>query len=236
MITLYTFGRRFGLPDPSPFVTKAEMLLKLAGLEYRMNSKGLFRAPKGKLPYIDDEGTIVADSTFIRWHIEKKYNFDFDRGLSTAERAIAWSVEKMLEDNLYWALLHARWMDQANFDRGPATFFNAVPAPMRPLVKGMVRRKVREYLRGHGLGRHAQHEILAIAAKDIESLANILGEKPYLMGDQPTGIDAAGYAFAAGSLCPLFETPVRAAAEAHANLVAYSKRMREQYYPDLASV
>jgi hypothetical protein len=28
MITLYAFGPAFGLPDPSPFVTKAEVLLK----------------------------------------------------------------------------------------------------------------------------------------------------------------------------------------------------------------
>ncbi len=35
MITLYSFGPFFGLPDASPFVMKGEMLLKLAGLPYR---------------------------------------------------------------------------------------------------------------------------------------------------------------------------------------------------------
>jgi len=35
MITLYSFGPGFGLPDPSPFVTKAEVLLKMAELPYR---------------------------------------------------------------------------------------------------------------------------------------------------------------------------------------------------------
>lgn len=80
MITLYTFGPAFGLPDPSPFVTKAEMLLKLAGLPYQTNTKGFRKAPKGKLPYIEDAGTIIPDSTFIRWHLEQKYHVDFDRG------------------------------------------------------------------------------------------------------------------------------------------------------------
>ena len=32
MITLATFGPAFGLPDPSPFVTKADVLLKISGL------------------------------------------------------------------------------------------------------------------------------------------------------------------------------------------------------------
>ena len=35
MITLRTFGPYFGLPDASPFVIKAMLLLKFAGLEYQ---------------------------------------------------------------------------------------------------------------------------------------------------------------------------------------------------------
>jgi hypothetical protein len=47
MITLYTFGPAFGLPDPSPFVTKVEVLLKMAGLAYRTDTTGFRQAPKG---------------------------------------------------------------------------------------------------------------------------------------------------------------------------------------------
>ena len=108
MITLYTFGPAFGLPDPSPFVTKAEVLLKMAGLPYRMDTKGFRKAPKGKLPYIRDGEDIIADSTFIRLHLEKRYNIDFDEGLSPKERGLAWAVEKMCEDHLYWLLVYAR--------------------------------------------------------------------------------------------------------------------------------
>jgi glutathione S-transferase len=97
MITLYTFGPGFGLPDPSPFVMKAEMLLKIAGLSYRLDSKGFSKAPKGKLPYIDDDGERIADSTFIRWHLEKTHKVDFDRGLSEEQRAVAWAFERTAE-------------------------------------------------------------------------------------------------------------------------------------------
>ena len=64
MITLYTFGPAFGLPDPSPFVMKVETLLKMAKLPYRTDQSGFTKAPKGKLPYIDDDGVIVADFDF----------------------------------------------------------------------------------------------------------------------------------------------------------------------------
>jgi glutathione S-transferase len=154
MITLYTFGPHFGLPDGSPFVTKTMLLLKFAGLPYQENRQGYGRAPKGKLPYIDDAGIIVADSTFIRFHIERKYGFDFDAGLTPAQKAAAWAIEKMCEEHLYLALLATRWLDDANFARGPAQFFKAVPMPLRPIVQSLVRRKVVKTLKLQGFGRH----------------------------------------------------------------------------------
>jgi glutathione S-transferase len=232
MITLYTFGPGFGLPDPSPFVMKAETLLKMAGLPYRTDAGGFRKAPKGKLPYIDDDGERVADSTFIRWHLERKYGIDFDRGLGPEERAVAWAFEKMAEDHVYWALVHARWMDDANFARGPRQFFRIVPAPLRPLVVAMVRRKVRAALHGQGMGRHSPAEIVALATHAIAATADYLGGKPFFMGAEPTGVDATLFAFTAGALCPLFETPIRGAAERHDNLRRYVGRMAARYYPE----
>ncbi len=234
MITLYTFGPAFGLPDASPFVTKAEMLLKLAGLPYQARRGSLRRAPKGKLPYLDDMGRIVADSTMIRWHIEKTYHIDFDAGLSAAERGIAWAAEKLMEDHLYWAVARVRWLDQANFDKGPAQFFRGVPAPVRGLAERLVRYKVRKTLWGQGLGRHSEEDLVALASKGVTSIADILGDKPYLMGNAPCGADATLFAFAGSLLCPVFDTPIRTAAEGHANLVAYMERLRAEFYPELA--
>jgi len=154
VITLYTFGPLFGLPDASPFVMKGEMLLKLAKLEYQTSNKGFMRAPKGKLPYIDDNGTIVADSTLIRLYLEQKYAVDFDRNLSMREKGTAWATEKMLEDHLYWVLVYWRWMKDANFAKGPANFFKRAPAFIRPLIIWKVRGNVRRNLHAHGIGRH----------------------------------------------------------------------------------
>jgi glutathione S-transferase len=234
MITLYTFGPAFGLPDPSPFVTKAEVLLKMSGLPYRTDTSGFNKAPKGKLPYIDDGGIIVADSTFIRTHIERRYDIDLDAGLDSAERSVAWAFEKMCEEHLYFALLHARWMIDENFDAGPRRFFEAAPLPLRSLIVAMVRREVRRNLRGHGMGRHSEDEIAQLAARDLGAIAGFLADKPYLMGDRPCGADATLFAFIAATLATCFRTPIRVAAELQPNLVAYRDRMMEQYYPALA--
>jgi glutathione S-transferase len=236
MITLYTFGPAFGLPDPSPFVMKAEMLLKMAGLPYRTDTKGFRKAPKGKLPFIEDDGERIADSTFIRWHLEQRYGIDFDRGLDKEQRAVAWAFEKMMEDQLYWTVVDARWTDDANFAKGPMIFFRRVPTLMRPLVIKMIRRKVRNALHAHGIGRHLPAEITALASRSIDSVANYLGQKPFFMGPEPTGIDATLFAFTAGTLCPTFETPIRVASERHDNLKRYVARMTARYYPDREAI
>jgi glutathione S-transferase len=234
MLTLYAFGPGFGLPDSSPFVTKAEVLLKMSGVPYRKDTTGFKKAPKGKLPYIDDGGMLVADSTFIRMHLQRRYDIDFDASLSPAERGVAWAFEKMCEDHLYWAVVHARWMIDENFDAGPRRFFDDAPAPLRPLIVAMVRRQVRRTLWGHGLGRHSEEEIAQLAVRDLGAIADFLGEKPYLMGARPCGADATVFAFVAGCLPARFRTPIRIAAELQPNLVAYRDRMMAQYYPELA--
>ncbi len=235
MIILYSFGAGFGLPDPSPFVTKAEVLIKMSGLPYKTDTTGFRKAPKGKQPYISDDGTVVADSTFIRMHLEEKHGIDFDKGLSKAERATAWAFEKMCEDHLYWTVLHARWMLDDNFNRGPRGFFGAAPAPIRPLIIAMVRRQVRRNLWGHGVGRHSKAEIEQLGIRDIDAIADFLADKPYLMGQAPCGADATVFAFVTGVLCTRFVTPIRDAAEKHANLIAYRDRMMARYLPDFAA-
>jgi len=230
MITLYTFGPYFGLPDGSPFVIKVMLLLKFAGLEYGEDRGGYGKAPKGKLPYLDDDGLIVADSTFIRFHIEKKYGFDFDAGLTSEQRAAAWAAEKMCEEHLYFALVATRWLDDANFAKGPAQFFKAVPMPLRPIVQSLIRRRVKKTLTLQGFGRHTGAERDAFAIADINALASLLGDKDFLMGEKPCGADATVFAFVASFLTPVLDTPIRAAAERDANLAAYKDRITRLYF------
>ena len=87
MITLYGSGPNFGLPDASPFVTKAETLLRMSKLPFRKALMSFSKAPKGKIPYIEDDGQLLGDSTLIRWHLEKKYGIDFDQGLTAEQLA-----------------------------------------------------------------------------------------------------------------------------------------------------
>ncbi len=231
MITLYTFGPAWGLPDPSPFVTKAIVLLKMSGLPFKEDTGGFRKAPRGKLPYIRDKGQVISDSTLIRLHLEQHRQIDFDRGLTAGQRGTAWAAEKLCEDHLYWFLIQVRWLDGDNFERGPASFFKAVPGPLRPIISTIVRRQIRRSLHGQGAGRYTPEERTVLADRALASLSALLADKPYLMGPEPCGADATVFSFVAGALCPVFETPLRDKAKAYPNLVDYRTRLTRQYFP-----
>ncbi|RFB81065.1 glutathione S-transferase family protein [Methylovirgula sp. 4M-Z18] len=233
MITLHTFGPAFGLPDPSPFVMKADLLLQLSGLAYeRKPTKPNKMGPKGKMPYISDNGRLIPDSTFIRFYLEKTYGIDFDKTLSTEQKALAWAVEKMCEEHLYFAIVYDRWMKEQNFANGPAQFFKTIPALVRPPVMAMIRKRVRTALYNQGMGRHSDAEISELACRDIDALATILGDKDWIGGTEPCGADATVGAFVLSTQCKTFDAGAQRAAVAHANLAAYGNRVMTRFYPD----
>lgn len=235
MIQLFCFAPAFGLPSPGPFAIKTEVHLKLMQLQYEKRFEGYADAPKGKLPYIEeDDGTVVADSTFIRFFLERRYGIDLDAGFDADGRALAWSVERLVEDQLYWAMVHTRWAIDGNFEKGPAHFFDHLPADRQDAARQKQRRAVLGYLDGQGIGRHSPAEIAELARIGYAALSRLLGDKPYLLGDRPCGADASIFGQLASVLTPFFEGPVRDAAARQPNLVAYAERMMATWFPDYA--
>jgi glutathione S-transferase len=234
MLTLFTTGARFGLPDASPFVVKALVLMKMSGLAFETKPADFFKAPRGKVPYLADGARVVGDSTLIRWHLEKAYNVDFDAGLAPEQRAVGWAFERLAEDHLYFAVVEGRWMVAENFDKGPRRFFDTMPAILRPLIIAIMKRKVRQQLHGQGLGRHTRADIAAFAARDLAAISTQLGDKPWLFGDAPSGADATVWAMVTSALCAHFDMEIRREAERFANLVAYRDRGMARWFPDLA--
>jgi glutathione S-transferase len=233
-LTLYATRAGFGMPDTSPFVIKTEVQLKMAGLAYERVSAIPPQAPNGKLPYIDDHGEAVSDSTFIRAHVERKYSVDLDAGLDSRQRAQAWAIERLLEDHLYFAMVWFRWIDPDNFAKGPAHFADSAPEADRAQLRHDMQARKASDLHAQGIGRHAPERIAELGERSIDALAQLLGDEPYLMGESPSGVDATAFGILASVLAPLFDTPLRRAVEVRPNLVAYVARMMQRYYPDHA--
>ncbi|MFK2891974.1 glutathione S-transferase family protein [Dyella flagellata] len=230
-ITLYATRPGFGMPETSPFVIKTEVQLQMSGLAYARESTIPPLAPKGKVPYLVDDGEVVCDSTFIRAHLERKYGVDLDEGLNESQRAQSWAIERMLEDHLYFAMVWFRWIVPENFAKGPAQFANSAPEEQREALRREMQARRDGDLRGHGIGRHSAGEIGALGVRSIDALAALLGDKPYLMGERLTAVDATAFGVLASILTPFFDTPLRDAVLGRPNLVVYVNKLMRRYYP-----
>lgn len=230
-ITLYQFPTAFGLPNASPFCMKIETYLRMAGIAYA-SRYGMYqlRAPKKKLPYIDDDGRIVADSHLIIDYLKSAYGDRLDAALTPAQRAQGTSILRLLEDSLYWVLLYARWIDELGWPLTRQAFFGALPVPLRGFVPLLARRGMAQQLYAQGSGRHQREEIYNIGRADIAALSLLLGEQPYFLGAEPSSVDAAAYAFLANILDVPLDMPLLHEARANANFPAYCARMRARYY------
>jgi glutathione S-transferase len=231
MIEFYGFAPAFDLPSPGPFAMKTEIHLKMAGRPYERRFEGNASAPKGKLPYIVDGARAISDSTFIRLYLERQYAVDLDTGYGDSERAMAWSIERLVEDQLYWAMVYSRWSLDENFAKGPAHFFDELPDDVQDMARQKQRRAVLGYLDGQGLGRHSVEEITELTQIGYGHLATLLGAKPFLLGDRPCGADASVFAQLASVLTPFFDSSIRRAAAEHENLIAYRDRLMAAYFP-----
>lgn len=233
MITLYQFEPALGLPNASPFCMKLETWLRMAQLPFEaptMRLSDLRNAPMGKMPYIVDGGKTLADSTFIIDHLKASYGDRLDHWLSTEQRAVALAFQRLMEENLYWAVVHSRWIEPQGWELTREAFFGKLPPPLKWIIPPLARRGLRQQLHGHGMGRHSAQDIHAIGARDITAVADFLGEKPYCMGEAPCTLDATAYAFLANLLWVPVESPLKLHARQYPQLESYCQRMRTRYY------
>jgi len=233
MITLYAFHPTFGLPGGSPFVAKTMIHLAMARQHYNIEIvSDLKMAPKGKLPYIRDNDLTIADSEFIRAHLEDRYGVDFDPDLTAADKAEAIAFTRLVEDHLYWCAMYDHWQVDTHWAMIKPIIFKGLPPAQMDAIAEAVRNQLLRDMHGQGLGRHSAAENLTLAKKDLDALATRLGDRPYWFGDTLTSVDAA--------IAPQIQTiagdplsgPLSEALYAHRNLVAYAKRVLETTLPD----
>jgi glutathione S-transferase len=233
MIKLYQFEPAFGLPNASPFCMKLETYLRMAGLPFEIPTATLAhlrRAPLGKMPYIEDQGRLLADSSFIIEDLKLRYGDPLDGWMTAPESATALAFQRLLEENLYWAVVYTRWVEPQGWEMTREAFFGKLPVPLKWIVPPLARRGLIQELRGHGMGRHSREEILAIGRRDITALADFLDDKAFFMGDLPSSLDACAYAFLANLLWAPLASELKLHAMKYPQLQAYCERMRCRFY------
>lgn len=231
MIRLHIFPASLkGTPNPSPFCVKLETALRLAGVPHRVcYETNPANAPKGKLPFVEMEGTRIGDSALVLHHLKKTLGVDLDRDLNDSERAQSHMLQQMLDERFYWVLLHSRWIDDGNWPVVKRGFFGGMPFPLSMIVPRLARKQIRAALRAQGIGRHTPEEIYALGARDLAALSAFLGDKPFFFGDKPTLADATAFAYLVNIVGPELASPLKDAARGHDNLLRHTDRMGEIY-------
>lgn len=235
MIKLYQFARTWGNPNLGQFNVKLETYLRMAGIPYEIVETMPLTAPKGKLPYIEDNGTKIADSEFIIEHLKEHHGDPLDASLSDRQKATGLAVMRLLEDHLYWAGMYSRWLyTDENWRINKQAIFGGMPPVVRDLAAWIYRRRViARQIHGMGFGRHSAEEVFHLGIKDLDALAALLGEQPYLLGDQPSSYDASMFGVLVNTIdCPI-ESPLKEHGRKKRNLLDYCARIRQRYFPEL---
>jgi glutathione S-transferase len=234
MITLFQYPTYWGMPNVSPFCMKLETYLRLANIPYTVKyTKNPGRAPRGKLPFIKDGDTILADSGIIIGYLKKQYGNPLDQDLQPLQIAQGIAIQRMLEEHLYFTVVFSRWVDPDFYPEFGATIFAKLPAVIKILVPPLLRRKVKKQLYEQGTGRYTAPEIYAAGTEDINALAQLLGDDLFLFGDKPSSFDAILFALLASILMPPLATPLKLAVSQQPALVAYVQRILQLAYPQL---
>ncbi|KAF6823185.1 glutathione s-transferase [Colletotrichum plurivorum] len=234
----------------SPFVTKLETRLRLAGFKYRADQGSFAKAPRGKIPYVEityeGQQTPVGlgDSAMIARHlVEDGVCEDLNAGLSPAGRAQDACIRALLEDKLYFYQGRERWHD--NYDTMVSHVMSSIPWPVRPLIGALAYRGMMRTLHGQGTGRFSSEEIAAFRHDIWADVGALLaearsktppkdGETPFwvLGGAGPSEADATVYGFIASGLLCAAAPDTQKTIRSHPVLVDYAGRIHERYFGD----
>jgi glutathione S-transferase len=215
----------------SPFCLKLEAWLRLAGIPYESKRPNFRTAPKGKIPYIRDteRNLIQGDSGLIISDLTKAYNIRLDDHLTDEQRAISIVIQRTIEEHLYFGLLLRRWGDDESFAYVKKFFSKILPPVIGGIILRNVRKKMLESVRSQGMGRHSRQEVEALCMADLDAIAILVGDKPFVHGEQPTSIDATLYGFLPNILWTPWACNLKTYALGKKNLVAHCERMHKVF-------
>lgn len=234
MIDFYQFPPAFDVPNLSPFCMKIEAFLRISNLPFQIIAENdPQKAPKGKLPYIRDNGVVIGDSELIIHYLESKHNFTVDGHLDSIQLATQHATIRMLDEHLYWALMYSRWIDDHNWPALRNELFYDTPPPLSHIKGNQLRKRMQKALHEHGLGRHNKDDIYKKASLDLDHLSILLGNKNWFGGNYISKLDLTAIGYLCNIMIPELYSPLADAIKRNGNLELYAVRAKRILFPDI---
>jgi glutathione S-transferase len=230
-LRVFTFPPDWGLPTVGPFALKLLAWLELAGISYEQVVEANPRkGPKGKNPWIELDGERIGDSELIIELLTERYAVKLDDGLTPAQLALGHTWRRTFEEHLHQVLEWELFFHPAGAAWMRASLASQIPAVLAPPVFFLMRTQFGKQLYARGIARHAPNVIARKGRADLDALAAFLGERPFLLKEQPVSADTAVFGLVAPMVYWPMETPVAKYARSLPNLRAYCDRMHEQCF------
>ena len=109
--------------NPSPFCLKVETYCRLAGIATGSVPALPFRAPRGKLPFLEDGRERIPDSGLIIEYLKGRFGDPLDGGLNARQAATGHLLRRTCEESLYFVLVYSRWIDPEGWRVARPAFF-----------------------------------------------------------------------------------------------------------------
>lgn len=193
-IELFVWSGFNGLPSSSPFCLKVIAALHYKQIDYQLTV--VDRPPswlkRGKLPAIKIDGQIVEDSTNILKLLDelvpnRALLYPTDEG----KRAETVLLEDWSDESFYWFLVYSRWALPEHFNQFKAVAFKNLPALLRPIVPGLIRKSVLKRLDAQGIAQLPSSERLKRFQEACLCLEHKLKDHSFLICDTITAADLA---------------------------------------------
>lgn len=235
-IKLFQFPRprMFAVPNLSPFCCKLETWLRMTGIAYEIvDTPRPHNSPKGKLPFIEDAGVLIGDSSLIIDHLVKTRGVDPDVHLTEAQRATALLVQRVVEEHYAFIVLYTHFIRPDGW-RHTHAIFDAVPGFIRPLVVRIVRGRMKRLLWSQGVSRHTDEDIMEFAIRDWRAVLAFMSDGPFFFGDRPSSVDAIVFGALATTVLTAIQSPIRTFLLAQPRAIAHVQEMRARLFPEFA--
>jgi glutathione S-transferase len=214
MLTLYSYPSLFGVADNNGYGLKVFAVMRLAGLSFvHEHLIDASAAPRGQLPFIDDDGEPIGDSDTIIAHLVARHGVALDASLDRRQRNLNLMVNRLLDD-LYWVMSYSRWKDDRYWPSFQAALLREHPALSEDALSAAREYNFKRYY-FQGIGRYEPDAAYARGLADLAVLADLVPASGYVHGASATTIDAAIYGFIANICFYDIDTPLKRFVASH---------------------
>jgi glutathione S-transferase len=190
----------------SPFCMKVRSILCYKSVDFTpVNPLGRMgkvrRGGIGKVPAIELDGTLIADSTDIAYALEERFPEPSIIPGEPRRRGLCHALEDWADESLYFTGLYYRWFE-AEGRRPVAKAFGS--SLKGRLAYRFYRRRILGQLRGQGTLRKPADHVRRDLVRQLDAVESLASQGDFLLGERPFLCDFALW----GQLTYLLRTPV----------------------------